>query len=187
MGFYPRREEMPGNYRQIATEDEVRMAPHAEEIGNTVAYKDLTDEGRAHLRALMSYDNEAVIIRFAEDQEIPLDESRRIFYGLKQYLAVCVFTGGKRSPAKIIDECWHTFLLHCKDYRAFCDEFLRGFVDHDPATDNGGYSFYPITRLCAQGLFGDLDEDVWPDNHRQYVRCISTKPREAARFDDFIK
>jgi hypothetical protein len=186
-GLYPKFEAMPSNYRQLAdaTADNAKRQPTAEEIGDTVSFESLTDQGKGHLAAIMAYENQDVLIRFAEDQELDLETAERVFYGLKQYLVVCVFTGGKRSPAKIIDECWHTFLLHSKDYAKFCDQYLRGFVHHDPAIDDSGFSFYPLTRRCAMEIFGELDEEIWPANHRHYVRCVSTKDAEPARFTDF--
>ncbi len=134
----------------------------------------------------MAYENDDVVIRFAEDQEVDIDTAKRVFHGLKQYLAVCVFTGGKRTPAKIVDECWHTFLLHSRDYAGFCDKYTRGFVHHEPAIDDSGFSFYPITLQCVNALFGEVDEEVWPSGHRHYFRCISTKTREPARFLDCL-
>jgi hypothetical protein len=191
VGFYPKREAMPSNYRQLAMEatadDPNHRPPTEAELGDVVHYEQLTEEGRLHLAALMSYENEAVIIRFVEDQELDLETARRIFHGLKQYLAVCIFTGGKRTPAKIVDECWHTFLLHSRDYADFCEKFTRGFVHHEPAIDDSGFSFYPMTRRCVLALFGKIDDEVWPPEHLHYARCISTKDAEIARFNDYIE
>lgn len=190
--LYPKREAMPANSREAAlratADDPNHRAPTPEQLGNTVYQSELTEDGKKHLAAILGYENDDVVIRFAEDQELDLETARRVFMGLKQYLAVCVFTGGKRTPPKIVDECWHTFLLHSRDYAAFCERFTRGFVHHDPAIDDSGFSFYPKTRECAIALCGDaVDDDVWPSNHRYYVRCISTKTSEPARFMDMIK
>jgi hypothetical protein len=154
------------------------------EIGDLVRFDDLTTVGKQHLTAILNYRNEAVVRRYADDHKVTLELAERTFKGLLQYLAVCGFTGGKRTPAKIIDECWHVFILHLKDYDDFCHTYMRGLVYHDPAIDDSGFVFYPITRQCAEALFGELDPEIWPTDHDLYARCISTKASEAARFVD---
>ena len=188
--LYPKKEVMPANTRQLAlnaTCDDPNYRPPTErQLGRIVRQDELTEKGAAHLAAIMAYENEAVVIRFAEDQQVDLDTARRIFHGLKQFLAVYIFNGGKRTPAKIVDECWHTFLLHSRDYVAFCDAFMRGYVHHDPAIDDSGFSFYPMTRQAVIALFGSADEGVWPPDHLHYARCISTADDIDARFNDLV-
>mgnify|MGYP005612526441 FL=1 len=186
-GLYPQREEMRTIPRPSHMQPSlVRRAPTEEELGRIVSFDALSEQGKSHLAAIMAYENEGGVIRCAEDQEFSIEAARQIFHGLKQYLAVCVFSGGKRTPAKIVDECWHTFLLHSRDYAEFCEQYTRGFVHHEPAIDDSGFSFYPRTRQCVIALFGHIDEDVWPSEHKVYVRCVSTKTSEPSRFDDFL-
>jgi hypothetical protein len=152
-----------------------------------VGYNDLDDHGRGRLSSIVEYKNPAVVKRYAEDANVSMEMAEKTFNGLKQYLAVCVFTGGKRTPAKLIDECWHTFILHLKDYDEFCQEKMRGMVYHNPAIDNSGMDYYPKTRAGAEALCGELDPEIWPVEHDAYARCISTKDSEAPRFTDCLK
>lgn len=151
-----------------------------------IGIDDLTCEGQQIVKSIFAYKNPAVVKRYSEDAKVSIDEAQRTFDGLKQYLAACVFTGGKRTPAKIIDECWHTFLLHLRDYQVFCERYLRGLVYHDPAIDNSGFDYYPKTRAAALALYGELDELIWPSDHSMYARCISTKAPEPSRFLDML-
>ena len=116
-----------------------------------------------------------------------MEIAHRTFTALKQYLAVCAYMGGKRTPAKVIDECWHTFILHLKDYVEFCQQHLGGLMYHNPAIDNSGMDFYPKTRAGAEALCGRLDTEMWPVEHDAYARCISTKDAEPPRFPELIK
>lgn len=148
---------------------------------------DLTDVGRQALTRALAYRNPAVVKRYAEDSGVSHDMAERTFEGVKQYLAVCTYMGGKRTPAKILDEAWHTFILHLKDYHDFCQEHMRGLVYHDPAIDNSGMDYYPKTRAGAEALCGPLDPEIWPLNHDAYARCISTKCSEPPRFPEYVK
>lgn len=39
--------------------------------------------------------------------------------------------GGVHHPSPLADVGWHVFLLHTRDYAAFCDQ-LGGFIHHEP-------------------------------------------------------
>lgn len=94
----------------------------------------LNENGLKALDAMMAYNNPFVIERFMTDNQITdLEYATACFTALKQYLAVCVLTNGKRTPSKIIDEMWHSFILHMRDYESYCRVHLRQTVYHDPA------------------------------------------------------
>jgi len=38
------------------------------------------------------------------------------------------------SSMVVIDEYWHTFVLHTRDYEQFCNDYLGSFIHHSPAT-----------------------------------------------------
>jgi hypothetical protein len=71
-----------------------------------------------------------VIRYFSVRQSISFDESSAIFDALVSYL------GSDREadvPSQIIDEAWHVFLLHSREYQTFCWEKFGHFVHHIPA------------------------------------------------------
>jgi hypothetical protein len=147
-----------------------------------VSLYDLNQSGRIKLEKILAYKNDAVIERYCEDHEVSISEGKKLFAGMLQYLTVCAFVDGAHTPASDIDEMWHIFILHMRDYEKFCKEDAGALIYHDPATDDVGISYYEHTRKCAEALCGKLDESVWPVEHVQYARCISTKFPSPAAF-----
>ncbi len=46
------------------------------------------------------------------------------------------------SGMVVVDEYWHTFVLHTRDYEQFCKDYLGTFIHHSPATAD----FQPLSR-----------------------------------------
>lgn len=141
--------------------------------------------GIEKIEELLAYRNAAVIERFAFDKMISYDEAEEVFVGLMQYVIACTFTAGYKTPSMIIDEMWHTFVLHMKDYERFCEEQLGGRVlYHDPGIDDSAFAHYPETRAIAAEFCGDLNTSVWPAVHDPHprARCVSSGFTEEAFF-----
>jgi hypothetical protein len=60
------------------------------------------------------------------------------------FLARCATAAGPQSPTPEEDLGWHTFILHTRDYAAFCDRIAGRFIHHEPTgqgcIDDGGSS-----------------------------------------------
>lgn len=156
------------------------------ELGVVLRRDQLNPKGQMLLDSIMSYRNERVIERYIADNGGTQEEAERIYAAMLQYLVVCVLTQGKRTPSKVIDEMWHAFILHMKDYENFCKQYLRQIVYHSPADDDNGFKFYAIARTCAEALFGQLDPVAWPLEHKRYLRCISCSPAPLDLFQDCL-
>lgn len=110
-----------------------------------------------------AYAHEGACKRFVETHGVSVEYAYRIFLEMKRFLYISIMCRQSCSPSKVIDSMWHEFLVHTADYRSFCQEFSRnGFIDHNPSgkpeTEN-----YVRTRELVLGLFGTLDEEMWPD------------------------
>ncbi len=157
--------------------------PYVSIVGTDMAHKyDLTEEGLFKLKALLTYENKLVIERYALDNDVSLEYSKKIFNGLMQFFAVCSFVNGIHTPAVGIDEMWHTFVLHMREYEKFCKEVVVSTLYHDPAVNDTGLRYYEHTRNCAHALCGILDEEIWPVKHIQYERCISSGDKVTPAF-----
>lgn len=44
------------------------------------------------------------------------------------------FRCSMHSEMKEIDDIWHTFLLHTKQYMLFCEKYFGEFIHHSPTT-----------------------------------------------------
>jgi hypothetical protein len=87
----------------------------------------------------LTYENEAVVLRFLETWEIPRAEADDLFEQTKRWLwLAATLEGTPRSTliitpsTKLIDEMWHTFMLFSREYAEFCEKFFGFFVHHRP-------------------------------------------------------
>lgn len=97
------------------------------------------------LAEVLSYQNEDVVSRFAEDHDVSLADSEDIFLETKRWLWLCAkrkiaVDHGEVEFLKVplfneayaIDLMWHTFLLFSEDYATFCEKHFGFFVHHHP-------------------------------------------------------
>lgn len=66
---------------------------------------------------------------------LALEEIERVIAGLRQYFIVCALAKGRfiSMPSRVVDVAWHEFILHTRDYKAFCDKAFGKFLHHTPA------------------------------------------------------
>lgn len=140
-----------------------------------VRLSQINPEGREAIHQILAYQNDRVLDRYIENEGVSREQAEKVFQGFKQYIVASSFIEGIKTPSMTIDEFWHTFILFMRDYEAFCQENLGEMVYHDPGSDDSGMAFYPVTRVVAEELCGELDEDVWPSEHAPHpnARCIS--------------
>ncbi|THV35690.1 glycine-rich domain-containing protein [Glycomyces buryatensis] len=48
------------------------------------------------------------------------------------FLAACAVTAEPLSPSMAVDIGWHMFILHTRDYAAFCEQVAGQFIHHVP-------------------------------------------------------
>src|SRR5215471_14681319 len=69
--------------------------------------------------------------RYPHLTETDLD---RVFSGLRQYFRITLRRRALVSmPSQVVDVAWHEFILFTRDYQAFCQRGLGGFLHHVPA------------------------------------------------------
>lgn len=110
---------------------------------------------------ILSYQNDRVLARYSIDHGVSLEQARKSFEALKEFMIICAVKPGPKVTSDPIDSMWHTFLLFTKDYKFFCEEYLGRFIDHEPF-EVPAPSTYLDTRSFAQQYFGKLDELLWP-------------------------
>lgn len=85
-------------------------------------------------------ENEEIVIRgFMDRYDVSFDEAAEIFEETKKFLELAaeVHEEGSQNlfidnPLLIIDEMWHTFILHTKQYMNFCLNRFNRFIHHVP-------------------------------------------------------
>lgn len=69
-----------------------------------------------------------VIERFAAKHSLPLEQSISVYDEVVAYLD----KKDGSSPTELVDEAWHQFILHTKEYQQFCKARYGRFVHHIP-------------------------------------------------------
>jgi hypothetical protein len=122
-------------------------------------------------RAMLTFQPPALLIKkFCQEHGIPKSEAEQCFEETKKFLTLCATNQGiNYSPSKVVDEMWHQFILHTRDYFEFCNH-LGGFIHHQPAAKRQPRS-YEKTRRDLRKLFGGLNEKYWGDKKTSSVDC----------------
>lgn len=100
------------------------------------------------LEETLKYRNERVLNKFRTLFELSRTEAEEIAVEAYRWLWLNAHSKEDRKNGRsdvpailvihegmvIIDEFWHTFVLHTKDYADFCNEYFGEFIHHSPAT-----------------------------------------------------
>lgn len=86
------------------------------------------------LETVLSYQNVSVIKRISKDMSCSFQEAKEIFDDTKLFLYLCGKYSDSFTPSPRIDEGWHAFILHTKDYFDFCMNYFQKFIHHYPAS-----------------------------------------------------
>ena len=101
----------------------------------------LTGTPIASLEALLTYRHPGVVARYVRDFGGDQSAAEELFVELMRWLYYCAKATepGKRAamvsmyPEILrIDDMWHVFILHTRDYADFCDRYFGRFIHHQP-------------------------------------------------------
>jgi len=84
------------------------------------------------------------------------------------FLAACDYAGRPLSPSPLVDDFWHIFLLHSKDYAEFCEQRFGRFLHHQPGfldkEEHGGGKALRARTVDTITLAGyEIDMEFWPE------------------------
>lgn len=102
--------------------------------------QDITKDNKALLSALDCEEDEIIIGGFMERYSVKREEAEEILHETKKWLWLASENIKEKKGFRlfidnslmIIDEMWHTFILHTRVYQKFCHEKLNLFVHHEP-------------------------------------------------------
>src|SRR5918992_2704026 len=91
--------------------------------------------------AAPSYSNEAVVARIQADAGVDRDTARAWFNEMLVFLDLAAGSKKLISPPEPVDVAWHAFILHTRDYEAYCRERFGRVIHHEPtgAPDPAAY------------------------------------------------
>jgi hypothetical protein len=91
-----------------------------------------------------------VVTYFAWKNNYDIVDAERLFDQLESFLGSS--NGSCQVPSMAIDEAWHTFILHTKEYASYCMSRFGRFIDHVPGpagNDSGLIINDPLCTRCS--------------------------------------
>lgn len=76
-----------------------------------------------------------------------------VFAALKDFFICCTDSKWHSMPSKVVDDAWHEFILHTREYHGFCEEAFGKFLHHTPAET--------FEKLQSNGKKKDGLKTVW--------------------------
>lgn len=143
----------------------------------------LNIESNTHLEAanimknITDFSMDHVTEKYAKDFDVPMDLAKEHERELKRYFQLAAINPqndyGMTGP---VDDIWHTFILHTKDYANFCqacvgrflhhypDRFYEGDVKGQNVETNDTLEWYGVFLRDYSIVFGETPpEHIWPD------------------------
>ena len=80
----------------------------------------------------LGYSNAAVIARIEKEHGVDTATAKAWFGEMLIFLDLCARSDEMLSPPPDVDAAWHAFLLHSRDYEAYCNERYGRVIHHQP-------------------------------------------------------
>ena len=110
-------------------------------------------------RPAPAYSNEAVLQRIEQDAGVDRDTARRWFNEMLVFLDLVADSKDFISPPGPVDVAWHAFILHTRDYEAYCRERFGRVIHHEPTGEPDPHAYRrAYDRRARQG---QLDPAIW--------------------------
>lgn len=87
----------------------------------------------------------------AQHPHLDLKHCQLVAQGLRQFFMAYLKSGQRyvSMPSQVVDDLWHEFILHTRDYQEFCDKAFGQFLHHTPAAVLGQGAEKKVTSVCA--------------------------------------
>jgi hypothetical protein len=112
----------------------------------------------ASLEDVLAYQHSGVIRRYCREQHVAQEAGEECFREMLKWLYLCyrysideqphIFVCSMTPEILQLDEMWHCFVLHTRDYAEFCDKYFGFFLHHEPGDDADSKAENP-TDLAA--------------------------------------
>jgi hypothetical protein len=105
------------------------------------------------------YENPAVVDRIQRDAAVDRETAEAWFRELLVFLDMVAASSAFISPPEKVDVAWHAFLLHTRDYEAYCLERFGRVIHHQP-TGQPDPASYRRAYQQRSGA-GAMDSAIW--------------------------
>jgi hypothetical protein len=107
----------------------------------------------------LTYSNESVVARIQADAGVDRDTARAWFNEMLVFLDLVAGSKKLISPPEPIDVAWHAFILHTRDYEAYCRERFGKVIHHEPTGKPDPRAYRrAYDRRARQG---QMDPAIW--------------------------
>jgi hypothetical protein len=106
-----------------------------------------------------AYSNEAVIERIQVEAGIDRDTARAWFNEMLIFLDLAADSKDFISPPGPVDAAWHAFILHTRDYEAYCRERFGRVIHHEPTVEPDPDAYRRAYERRARQ--GQTDPAIW--------------------------
>jgi len=118
------------------------------------------------LNDVLNYDNNDVLNKIINTCNLSKNEAKQLFFDLKAFLYLATISKEKIAPTVRIDNAWHAFLLHTKDYGSFCQQYFGKFIHHSPYKSESqriqqGKLAYQHAISLAKSVLGENISKNW--------------------------
>jgi hypothetical protein len=106
------------------------------------------------LDEVLAYRHGNVVRRYCREQQVSLEVGEERFQEMLKWLYLCYRYAIDEQPHRFecamtpellqLDEMWHCFVLHTRDYAEFCDRYFGFFLHHEPQNDEVAETGTPV-------------------------------------------
>jgi hypothetical protein len=113
-------------------------------------------------QAALTYWNSSVVERIQRDAGVDPDTAAALFSEMLLFLDLVAASDHFISPPEAVDVAWHAFILHTRDYEAYCRERYGRIIHHQPTgqPDPGAYRRAYERRSSSPTPMNDM---IWAD------------------------
>ncbi len=164
---------MEMDFRDLMQEGKMASIDDARELITMIAAEKKPGGKNTRLAWVLKYENNAVIAKMMKEYKLSKEDAETLFKDTLTFMWLSD-KYGKIMPTKVIDQCWHMFILFMMDYQKFCHKYFGRIVYHRPNRPedkpDGGECLKRSKEIVDQHFGGNLPKN-W-----QFViaRCSGT-------------
>jgi hypothetical protein len=111
----------------------------------------------------MAWPVNSLVDRLIDKEGLASHEAEDLAMDMKRFLALVAISPMERlAPPERIDLAWHHFILHTREYSAFCEAIAGKFIHHVPSTSQWftlQHGMKAQTLNAARAKFGPLSQN----------------------------
>lgn len=124
------------------------------------------------LAQLLAFQNQRVVAYYCHHHStVTLTESQQLFQDLMGWMWLHQYRKSRQlktwlfGPLLAVDAMWHSFILHTRDYHAFCEQFFNEYFHHDIEPPAEAHELEPDELASFLGDCMEFLGEAWVDRY----------------------